>query len=71
MWFKRRRRDGDGKKLKTAVFTNMASGLFCLDCRDRSGEPPVVFIDLDYDINEKGAVTLVAASYTVALDKLQ
>lgn len=55
MWFERRRwRDGVGKKLKTAVSANTANGLFCRDYRDGSGKPPVVFVVLDYGINEQG-----------------
>lgn len=43
--------------------TNTASGYFCLDYRDDPIEPPIVLVDLNYDIDEPSAIVPVATDW--------
>lgn len=52
------------------VASNTASGYFCLDYRTTRTNPPLVFIDMTYPPDEKGAILPVAPSFSAALDRL-
>lgn len=52
------------------VASDTASGYFCLDYRQGQTNPPVVFIDMTYAPDDKGAILPVAPSFSAALDRL-
>lgn len=50
--------------------TNTATGYFCLDFRNTPTNPPVVFVDYNYDFDELPAILPVAPDLTSLLDQL-
>ncbi|WP_379554542.1 SMI1/KNR4 family protein [Qipengyuania sp. DGS5-3] len=58
-------------QLKLLPFaSNSASGYFCVDFRETSANPPIVFVDLGYDFEEEGAFKPAAADLASLLEKL-
>lgn len=52
------------------VASNSATGYFCFDYRTTQDDPPLVFIDMTYAPDEKGAILPVAPGFSAALDRL-
>lgn len=52
------------------VASNTATGYFCFDYRTAPDSPPLVFVDMNYQPDEAGAILPVAPSFSAALDRL-
>ncbi len=50
--------------------SNSAAGYFCLDFRNSLTSPPIVFVDLNYDLDEQGAIKPAADDFGALLTKL-
>lgn len=51
--------------------TDTASGYFCLDYRNGSSRPPIVFVDFNYDLDESSAILPVASDWQDLTGKLE
>lgn len=50
--------------------SNTATGYFCLDYRQSAANPPIVFVDFNYDFDEPSAVLPVAPDLVTLLADL-
>lgn len=58
-------------QLKLFPFANNSAGsYFCVDFRESQTQPPIVFVDLDYDVDEHGAFKAAAPDLASLLAKL-
>jgi hypothetical protein len=62
--------DGGTARGLVPFATNTATGYFCLDFRENPAGLPIVFVDLNYGIDEAGAILPVAPDLPTLFDRL-